>query len=295
MRKEQRHKVQTIKLLNDKFLKKENEPSVVKQGSNLDSDINFKNMYNYQSKGLITKNDNYDKYIKYLQFFFQKNYEKDKYTKDFMDGSYILIDKRDPKKRIEITPSRFINIHKFYLELKNQIDVILLKFFSFIESKDNFTNENREEFDVLKKKYTAYKEKIEEINLINIDFYKEIDLLNLQKIEKTNDLIIRYKKKLEVYSQIKTMIPEQLKTEMIQMFAKNKMSQPDNNHIRNLAKANNIPANDIELWFSWIEENYYYLLLKHELSKINSSINAKELGYDLNTKYFIIKKPIIKE
>jgi hypothetical protein len=141
--------------------------------SNLDNDINFKNMYNYQAKGLITKNDNYDKYIKYLQFFFQKNHEKDKYSKEFMNGSYILVDKKDPKKKIEITPSRFINIHKFYLELKNQIDVILLKFFSFIESKDNFTNENREEFDVLKKKYSAYKEKIEEIDLINTDFYKE--------------------------------------------------------------------------------------------------------------------------
>jgi hypothetical protein len=29
--------------------------------SNLDNDINFQNMYNYQSKGLITKNDNYNK------------------------------------------------------------------------------------------------------------------------------------------------------------------------------------------------------------------------------------------
>ena len=37
MRKEQRHKVQTTKLLNDKFLKKESEPSVVKEGSNLGS------------------------------------------------------------------------------------------------------------------------------------------------------------------------------------------------------------------------------------------------------------------
>jgi hypothetical protein len=212
-----------------------------------------------------------------------------------MDGSYILIDKKDSKKRIEITPSKFINIHKFYLELKNQIDAILLKFFSFIESKDNLTNENREEFDLLKNKYTAYKEKIEEIDLINTDFYKEIDILNLEKIDKTNDLIIRYKKKLEVYSQIKTMIPEKLKTELIQIFAKNKMSAPDNNHIRNIAKASNIPANDIELWFSWIEENYYYLLLKQEITKINATINAKELGYDLNTKYFIIKKPIIKE
>ena len=181
------------------------------------------------------------------------------------------------------------------MELKNQIDVILLKFFSFIESKDNFTNENREQFDILKNKYSAYKEKLEEINLINVDFYKEIDLLNIQKLEKTNDLIIRYKKKLEVYSQIKTMIPEQLKTEMIQMFAKNKMSPPDNAHIRNLAKTNNIPENDIELWFSWIEENYYYLLLKQEISKINNQINMKELNHDLNTKYFIIKKPVIKE
>lgn len=263
--------------------------------SNLDNDINFKNMYNYQAKGLITTNDNYNKYIKYLQFFFQKDHEKDKYKKEFMNDTYILIDKRDPNKKIEITPTKFINIHKFYLELKNQIDVILLKFFSFIESKDNFTNENREQFDILKKKYSAYKEKLEEINLINVDFYKEIDLLNIQKLEKTNDLIIRYKKKLEVYSQIKTMIPEQLKTEMIQMFAKNKMSPPDNAHIRNLAKTNNIPADDIELWFSWIEENYYYLLLKQEISKINNQINMKELNHDLNTEYFIIKKPVIKE
>ena len=85
--------------------------------SNLDNDINFKNMYNYQSKGLITTNDNYNKYIKYLQFFFQKDHEKDKYKKEFMNDTYILIDKRDPNKKIEITPTKFINIHKFYLFL----------------------------------------------------------------------------------------------------------------------------------------------------------------------------------
>jgi hypothetical protein len=262
--------------------------------SNLDSEINFKNMYDYQSKGLITANDNYNKYIKYLQFFFQKDNEKDKYRKEFMDNVYILIDKKDPNKKIEITPSKFINIHKFYLELKNQMDVILLKFFSFIESKDNFTNENRDQFDVLKKKYTSYKEKIEEINLINVDFYKEIDLLNMEKIEKTNDLIIRYKKKIDVYSQIKTMISENLKITLIKEFSKN-MTAPDGSYIRNIAKTNNIPADDIELWFSWIEENYYYLLLKNEISKLNSGIDMKELSYDMNTKYFIIKKPIIKE
>ena len=212
-----------------------------------------------------------------------------------MDRKYILIKKDDPSKKIEITPSKFINIHKFYLELKNQIDKILLKFFSFINSSENFTKENREEFDILKEKYVAYKKKIEEIDIINDDFYKEIDELNFKKIEKANDLIIRYKKKIDVYSKIKTMIPENLKTELIKMFSTNKMKIPNGSNITNIAKINNIPYDDIELWFIWIEENYYYLLLKNELLKITNEIESKEKSYDLNTKYFIIKKPIIIE
>ena len=90
------------------------------------------------------------------------------------------------------------------------------------------------------------------------------------------------------------MITEKLKSELIKEYSENK-TIPSESIKKNIAKVNNIPLNDIDLWFEWIESNYEYLLLKNEISKINEIIKLKEISYDLNTKYFIIKKPIINE
>ena len=89
-----------------------------------------------------------------------------------------------------------------------------------------------------------------------------------------------------------TFISEAIEQEKI--YSQNK-SIPSESIKKNLAKINNIPSNDIDLWFEWIESNYEYLLLKNEISKINEIIKLKEISYDMNTKYFIIKKPIINE
>jgi hypothetical protein len=262
---------------------------------NFNENINIKEMYYSQVKGDTVINKDYITYKNYLTFFFKNDFnKKDKYNKEFLDGKYILIRKDDPNKKIEITPSQFINLHNYYIELNNKINNILIKFFSYIESKDNFSQSVREEFDSLKEKYILYKNKIKDIDLINDDFYKEIDELNLKKIENTNNLIIRYNKKKIIYSNIKTMIPENIKSELIKIYSTNK-SIPSENIKKNIAKTNNIPSNDIDLWFEWIESNYEYLLLKNEISKINEIIKLKEISYDTNTKYFIIKKPIINE
>lgn len=182
---------------------------------------NFTKIYDEQVSGKITGTEEYNQYIKYLAIFFQEpNNKRDRYRRETLDDKYILISKENPKKRIEITPTKFINIHRFYDELKIEMDKILLKFFSYIESKDNFTNENRADFDNIKQRYVTFKEKLNEIELINTSYFKELDKLNLEKLEKVNDLIIRYKKKTSVYSKIKTMIKQQLKTEMIKEFQK---------------------------------------------------------------------------
>ena len=262
---------------------------------NINNKSNFVKMYDEQIKGKITDTSEYTEYIKYLSIFCQEpNNKRDKYRRDIMDDKYILISKENPKKRIEITPAKFINLHKFYNELKKQLEKIMLKFYSYIETKDNFTNENRADFDNLKMRYVTFKKKLEEIELINIEYYKELDELNLEKIEKMNDLIIRYKKKIMIYSKIKTMIKQQLKTEMIKEFAENKMSIPSDAIIKNLAKTNEVPADDIELWFEWIEENYYYMLLRRDISEISHKIEKAELSYNLNTEYFIVRAPDIK-
>lgn len=264
--------------------------------TNINKNTNFTKLYDEQVSGKITGTDEYAEYTKYLTFFFQEAHNKrDKYNREFLNGKYILISKDNPSKKIEITPAKFISIHRFYVELKNQINKILLKFYSFIDAKDNFTSENREEFDNLKQKYVTYKRTLDEIDLINNSFYKEIDELNMKKLEKMNDLIIRYKKKTVIYGKIKTMIKQFLKNEMIKMFSENKMSIPSDGVIKNLAKTNDIPSDDIELWFEWIEENYYYLLLRKDISEISEQITKAELSYNINTDYFIVKKPEIKQ
>ena len=123
----------------------------------IDDNINIQNMYKYQINE--KESDEYEKYIKYLTIFFQKEIKKEKYTKEYLDGNYILIDKNNPKKKVIITPSQFINIHKLYLELKKYSELILFKISNIVESKNNITDENRNEFEYLKKNIYLLKNK----------------------------------------------------------------------------------------------------------------------------------------
>ena len=52
-----------------------------------------------------------------------------------------------------------------------------------LESKDNFTNENRNEYNILKERYANSKKKIDDIDKLDNQFYKEIFELNNQKLK----------------------------------------------------------------------------------------------------------------
>ena len=152
----------------------------------IDENVDIKQMYEYQSEEL--NSEEYKEYIKYLNFFFSKDNKKDKYSKDSLNGKYILIDKQNPSKKIIITPSEFINIHKLYIELKKYSEIILSKISIIIESKNNITEENRKEFDYLKNKYVSSQIKLKNIDAINKSFYEELEILLSKKIEKSNEL-----------------------------------------------------------------------------------------------------------
>ena len=121
----------------------------------IEDKIDIKEMYKYQLEEL--NSEEYIEYLKYLNFFFLKEHKKEKYTKEFMDGKYILADKQNPSKQIIITPSEFINIHKLYIELKKYSELILTKISFLIESKNNITEDNRKEFEYLKKNIYLFK------------------------------------------------------------------------------------------------------------------------------------------
>ena len=259
----------------------------------IEDNINLENMYNYHINKLDS--EEYNKYKKYLNIFFSEIEKKDKYEKDILNGKYILIDKKNPNKKIIITPSQFINIHKLYYQLKEYSDIILNKISILIETKNNITEEDRKKFNELKIKYLLCKEKLINIDNINKDFYEEMEILFSKKIEKSNNLAkYHYKRKID-YNSIEVMISENLKNILIKYFKENKKKIPNISIINKLAKNNNIPSKEIEKWFLWIENIYLYKSLHNEIIEINKEISEKEDKFNINTRYMIIKKPIIEE
>ena len=257
------------------------------------NNINLEEMYKYQLNELNT--DDYNEYKKYLNLFFLKDHKKDKYNKDFLNGKYILIDKNNPKKKIIITPAEFVNIHKLYIELKKNTDLILHNISNLIETKNNITNQNRDEFENLKNKYEIVKNKLKSIDTINQTYYNEMQGLFTEKIEKTMELAKYYQKRNIEYSNIKTMIPEILKNKLIRKFKENNRKIISLTEINKIAKENNIDSKEIEKWFLWIEVTYFYLLTHNEIVNIKKKINTKEKDYDMNTNYMIIKKPVLEK
>ena len=256
----------------------------------INHNIDIENMYKYQ---LDEKKDiEYEKYLKYLNFYFQESGKKDIYKKEYKDGKYILIDKKNPSKKIILTPSKFININELYFELKTESELALLKISNLISSKSNITDENRDNFDNLKKLYKSYHKKIIDIDNINNIFYKEIGILLNEKIEKTNDLQKFYIKRSISYNKIEIMIDEILKKKLIIIYKKNKKI-PSVLEINKIAKEYNIPSKELEKWFDWIESIYQYGLVNTELFKINKLIEEKEKIFLNNTNNLIIEKPKI--
>jgi len=255
--------------------------------------INIKNMYNYDMTEL--DKESYQKYIRYLTIYFAKEGKKDKYTKEYIDDTFILIDKSNPKKRIEIKPSQFIDLNELYFELQNYSKLILYKINNIIDTKNNITDKNRDEFNELKNKYLLCKEKIDDINVIKDEYYTLVDELYKKMIELSFLLAKYYQSRNESYDDIEENIKEELKNKLIRYFKENKKRIPPLNIINKIAKENNIKSVEIEKWFVWIENVYKYLDIQFQLNKIEKDINEKETQYMLTTKYMIIKKPEIKE
>jgi hypothetical protein len=257
------------------------------------NEINIKKMYDYQLEDIYS--DDYQKYIKYLNTFFIPEHKKEKYIKSYHDGKYILTEKNNPKKIIKITPSEFKDIDKFYIELKENSELLLYKISLLIESKKNISENEKIEFENLKNKYIIYSEKIQDIENINKDFYKELDTLINEKIDKTIELAKFYQKRLDIYNTINVQINNSLKNKLIIIFKNNKKKIPSDTEINKIGKENNIPSIEIEKWFKWIEATYFYLLCKKIIFNINDKITEKEKHFEMNKKNMIIKKPILEE
>jgi hypothetical protein len=91
------------------------------------------------------------------------------------------------------------------------------------------------------------KEKLKDIETINKDYYKNIEILYNKKIEKSNEMMNYYRKREESYSKIEVFISELLKKKLIYMFRINTKKIPSLSIINKVAKENNIPSIPIKI------------------------------------------------
>ena len=254
----------------------------------LNKNQNLETLFDYNRE-----NKSYQDYLEYLNLYYKNPTKNDKYDKLFENGHFFLIDKKNPKKKIEITPSKFTNLKKLYNDLKINNKIILEKISAIIEKTENYNDEDRNIFNNLKNKYSLYNKKIIEIDVINENYYKSMESLNLEQINLSNNLAEYYNKRNNIFKNITQSIPKNIKNKLIILFKKNNNKIPSDNEINTIAKNNTIPSKVIDEWFLWIEQCYYYLITKNKLYEIIKEINGKEKEFENKNKYMLLKLPEI--
>ena len=254
----------------------------------LNKNQNLETLFDYNRE-----NKSYQDYLEYLNLYYKNPTKNDKYDKLFENGHFFLIDKKNPKKKIEITPSKFTDLKKLYNDLKINNKIILEKISAIIEKTENYNDEDRNIFNDLKNKYSLYNKKIIEIDVINENYYKSMESLNLEQINLSNNLAEYYNKRNNIFKNITQSIPKKIKNKLIILFKKNNNKIPSDNEINKIAKNNTIPSKVIDEWFLWIEQCYYYLITKNKLYEIIKEINSKEKEFENKNKYMLLKLPEI--
>jgi len=239
------------------------------------------------------ENKTYQDYLEYLNLYYKNPTKNDKYDRVFDNGHFFLIDKKNPKKKIEITPSKFSNLKKLYNNLKINNKIILEKISAIIEKTENYNDEDRNIFNELKNQYSLFNKKIIEIDTINENYYSSMENLNQEQINLSNSLAEYYNKRNNIFKNISQSIPINVKNKLIILFKKNNNKIPTDYDTNIIAKNNSIPSKVIEEWFLWIEQCYYYLITKKKLYETIKEINLKEIEFENKNKYILLKLPEI--
>lgn len=252
--------------------------------------INIKNIINYD-----TDSTEYHNYLKYLNIYYEKSKVKtDKYEKKIVDEKYVLIDKTDNTK-IEIKPSKFIDLNNYYSNLINEINKILYEISSLVENNDIINNEKREKFSELKGLYIEYNKKKKEIEEYKRDNNKIIDDIMQEKLNKYNILINSYNDRKETFSNINTSITNEIRQELIKVYKENGYKIPKDDIIEGISKKHNIKTLVVDNWFKWIESTYLYIKTQKELFEINNKLNEEINKQEENYKLFLYEEPEIKK
>ena len=252
------------------------------------------NINNIQNLYKVNRDKNFENYEKYLSYYYQKPNKKDSYIRNHENNKYILQEAKNPKKRIIIEPAVYVNLFDLNKNLKLFNEIILDKVSLLIEKPQNIDANDREYFDELINNYKIYNKKIQEIDELNKEHFQKLEILIEEKIKNTIFMAKYYNERNLLFKEINSSIEKKSKDEIIKIFNKNKNKIPDQSEINKTAKLLDIPSNEIEKWFLWVEKCFQYLTARKIVYETIFNINKMNKDFEYKCENFIIKKPSIE-
>ncbi len=248
----------------------------------------------FEEQDQIKDSEKYKEYLDYLRKFFQKD-KHQKYDRKYTeDDNYILINRKNEKREIIIEPSRIINLYEYQKEIIENLNEILYQISYLVENFENITDEERQNFDILKNNYIVYRKHLDEIKNIETNFSSKLGKLFDEKIKQLLLLTEQLQNRENIFNLIKAKISIKQK-KILMRECKEGLTSLNQDKITVLAKDFQIDNSDVENWIKWIYATKDYILIQKKLDSIQNEIISKTNNYDLNMRQFIYHPPSIEK
>ncbi len=230
----------------------------------------------YEEQDTIMNSEEYQKYFRYLVRYFEKSDSKSKknyVSKNSVDGDLLL---QNQKNEIKIHPAKFVNIDIYRMEALEELNDILYQLSFLIENRDNISDEERSQFEILKNNYIILKKHLDEIKQIDKNYDSRMEKLYDEKLQIFIELSLKLQQREEIYakitSQIKIHDKNRLAEELTIVKKGDEMTRLDLSKLKELGAELKINTSELEKWMDWIIACYDYLFIKKKLRELDRII-----------------------
>ncbi len=258
-----------------------------KNKSNTLSNGNISNMLDYQ-EGKESEKE-YIQYLEYLKSFYERESKKSIYKKSYENGKLVLTNSKG--ERITITPSVVVDLHNYKTLLEREVHQALFKIVELVENYSMTNQSQKDEFQKLKNTYITFKKQLSDIENMEESYYQKLKSGEETIANLAVQLNVMKEQRVEVYAKIQSRITQSLKEKLILQFKESQFKKPDLTILTNFSKEYQVPIEDIEHWFEWIEKSYLYMNAQQEYSQIVKEQIYNTNQFDHLMKNYILQKP----
>ena len=254
---------------------------------------NIANMAAYQEN--LYEDAKYIEYLNFLKTFFEREKAKSQYNKSYVGGKLVLTNKTDKTKKVMITPPVIVDIDTYKTYLHKEIEVVLFKIVTLIESYTMTTDEQKAEFAKLKSLYITFKGQLNQIDGLESGYVAKIAGLEDQIAIMATQLNVLEDARKESYRLIGGYpIHGSLRELLLTRFKENGLKPLDLNAVQEISREHEVPAEKVEAWLGWIAKSAGYVDAQRKYSELLRARRAEEHNHYHLMKNFIIQRPVVE-